>query len=67
MKFQILFSGKNKKNISNLYISKCCQLKFLPSMLSVNQKLVILFLIPQSNQMVSAPGFGLQGPGFKSL
>ena len=29
MKFQSLFSGKNKKNISD------CRLKFLPSMLSI--------------------------------
>ena len=29
MEKQILFSGKNKKNIS-----ECCLLKFLPSMLS---------------------------------
>ena len=31
MKCQILFSGKNKKNIS-----KCCLLKILPRVLSVN-------------------------------
>ena len=34
MKFQILFFGKNKKNIS-----KCCLLKFLSSMQSVNDVL----------------------------
>ena len=31
MKCQGIFSEKNKKNVSN-----CCPLKFLPSMLSVN-------------------------------
>ena len=33
MKYQTLFSGKNKKNIS-----KCCLLKFLPSMLSISNQ-----------------------------
>ena len=35
MKYQSLFSGKNKKNIS-----KCCLVKFLPSMLSIKQYLI---------------------------
>ena len=35
MKCQILFSGKNKKNIS-----KCCLLKILPGVLSVNKPTV---------------------------
>ena len=41
MKCQILFLGKNKKNIS-----KCLLLKFLPSMLSINDitKTVCFFL-----------------------
>ena len=33
MKFQILFSGKNKKNIS-----KCRLLKFLPRVLRVKER-----------------------------
>ena len=32
MKYQNLFSGKNKKNIS-----KCCLLEILPSMLGVKE------------------------------
>ena len=43
MKCQILFSGKNKKNIS-----KCCLLKFLPRVLrvKVNKIYKILSFIP---------------------
>ena len=36
MKRQSLFSGKIKKNIS-----KCCLLKFLPNMLSINLKCIL--------------------------
>ena len=37
MKYQIQFSGKNKKNIS-----KCCLLKILPRMLSIKEMKAIL-------------------------
>ena len=42
MKCQILFSGKNKKNIS-----KCCLLKILPRVLSIR---VVLFYFPGQSQ-----------------
>ena len=42
MKCQILFSGKNKKNIS-----KCCLLKILPRVLSVKPPLVFLLIVPK--------------------
>ena len=42
MKCQILFSGKNKKNIS-----KCRLLKILPRVLSVNRSLGIILICVQ--------------------
>ena len=41
MKYQNLFSGKNKKNIS-----MCSLMKILPRVLSVNQKSVLVFSSP---------------------
>ena len=52
MKCQILFSGKNKKNIS-----KCRLLKILPTVLSVNPLWLVL---PMS-------GTNLQGPNLRIL
>ena len=40
MKCQILFSRKNKKNIS-----KCHQLKFLPSMQSINVVVLVIWFL----------------------
>ena len=45
MTCQILFSGKNKKNIS-----KCCLLKILPRVLSVNHRNFETIAIIKTNQ-----------------
>ena len=62
MKCQILFSGKNKKNISRCHLPK-----ILPRVLSVKGRPAILLSLLVSKQEVHRDGGSLSGDGFNNV